>query len=50
MRNSQSQELTHPLPVIRAKELVNFSKSNQYQSLLRKGLPLKPSTPTQAAK
>ena len=34
------QELTHPLPVIRARELVKFSQSPQYLGLVRRGLPL----------
>lgn len=34
------QELTHPLPVVRARELVKFSESPQYLGLVRRGLPL----------
>lgn len=40
LKNSQSEELTHPLPVIRARELVKFSKSAQYLGLLRRGVQL----------
>ncbi|CAN0412726.1 unnamed protein product, partial [Hapterophycus canaliculatus] len=37
---SEPQELTHPLPVVRARELVKFSQSPQYLGLVRRGLPL----------
>ncbi|CAN0278935.1 unnamed protein product [Ectocarpus sp. 6 AP-2014] len=40
LKREQSLELTHPLPVVRARELVKFSESPQYLGLVRRGLPL----------
>jgi Zn-dependent protease with chaperone function len=39
MRQSQMREATHPLPIMRARELERFAGSSQYKSLLDRGKP-----------
>jgi hypothetical protein len=41
LRDSQSLELTHPLPVVRAQELYKWAKSAQYLGLIRRAKALK---------
>jgi cobalamin biosynthesis Mg chelatase CobN len=41
LRDSQSLELTHPLPVVRAQELDKWAKSAQYLGLIRRAKALK---------
>jgi hypothetical protein len=41
LRDSQSLELTHPLPVVRAQELDKWAKSSQYTGLIRRAKALK---------
>lgn len=36
-RMQQTRELTHPLPIMRARELGRFAKSDQYTALLERG-------------
>lgn len=35
MRNAQTRQLSHPLPVLRAREIDQWSKSQEYKSLLQ---------------
>lgn len=35
-RNAQTRQLSHPLPVLRAKEIDEWSRSQEYQSLLKR--------------
>lgn len=39
MRQSQMREATHPLPIMRARELERFADSTQYKALLDRGKP-----------
>lgn len=39
VRQSQLREATHPLPILRARELQNFAASKQYVELLARGKP-----------
>ncbi|KAL9162882.1 hypothetical protein ABFS82_06G006600 [Erythranthe guttata] len=36
IRNAQTRQLSHPLPVLRAREIDEWSKSPEYQSLLKR--------------
>ncbi|MFQ6631282.1 hypothetical protein Gotur_009154 [Gossypium turneri] len=36
MRNAQTRQLSHPLPVLRAREIDEWSRSNEYRSLLKR--------------
>ncbi|KAL7137720.1 hypothetical protein ABFS83_10G111700 [Erythranthe nasuta] len=36
IRNAQTSQLSHPLPVLRAREIDEWSKSPEYQSLLKR--------------
>ncbi|XP_051121012.1 plastoglobule-localized metallopeptidase 48, chloroplastic [Andrographis paniculata] len=36
IRNAQARQLSHPLPVLRAREIDEWSRSGEYQSLLKK--------------
>lgn len=38
LRNAQTRALSHPLPVLRAREIDRWSTSNQYNELLERGL------------
>ncbi|XP_078434039.1 peptidase family M48 family protein [Wolffia australiana] len=40
IRNAQTRQLSHPLPVLRAREIDEWSKSREYKSLLNKASPL----------
>ncbi|MBA0880898.1 hypothetical protein Goshw_006768 [Gossypium schwendimanii] len=35
VRNAQMQQLSHPLPVLHAREIDEWSRSNEYRSLLK---------------
>lgn len=35
-RNAQTKQLSHPLPVLRAREIDTWSRGQEYQSLLRR--------------
>ncbi len=37
LRNAQVSQLTHPLPVMRAREIVDYAKSQEYKTLLKRG-------------
>ncbi|KAJ4831131.1 hypothetical protein Tsubulata_000662 [Turnera subulata] len=36
IRNAQTRELSHPLPVLRAREIDEWSRSQEYQALLKR--------------
>ncbi|TYG63023.1 hypothetical protein ES288_D07G278500v1 [Gossypium darwinii] len=36
IRNAQTRQLSHPLPVLRAREIDEWSRSNEYRSLLKR--------------
>ncbi|KAK9090126.1 hypothetical protein Sjap_023303 [Stephania japonica] len=38
--NAQTRQLSHPLPVLRAREIDEWSRSQEYQSLLRRAIQL----------
>lgn len=40
MRESMTASATHPLPILRVRELKRWSESNQFRALLRSGKPL----------
>lgn len=40
LRNAQSSQLSHPLPVLRAKEIDRWAQSDEYMQLLARGTPL----------
>ncbi|XP_077228024.1 peptidase family M48 family protein [Tasmannia lanceolata] len=40
IRNAQTRQLSHPLPVLRAREIDQWSRSQEYQSLLRRATRL----------
>ncbi|KAK1282778.1 hypothetical protein QJS10_CPB22g00645 [Acorus calamus] len=44
IRNAQTRQLSHPLPVLRAREIDEWSRSEEYRSLLRSAVKL--SAPT----
>ena len=35
--NSRSREMTHPVPVLRAREVDRWASSSEYKSIMRKG-------------
>ncbi|XP_022928321.1 uncharacterized protein LOC111435181 [Cucurbita moschata] len=37
IRNAQTRQLSHPLPVLRAREIDDWSKSQEYKNLLKRG-------------
>ena len=37
LRNAQVSQLTHPLPVMRAREVEEWSRSHEYKKLLKRG-------------
>ncbi|GAA0147877.1 metalloprotease [Lithospermum erythrorhizon] len=41
MRNAQTRQLSHPLPVLRAREIDDWSRSPEYTSLLKRAIQLK---------
>ncbi|KAL2523216.1 Peptidase family M48 family protein [Forsythia ovata] len=41
IRNAQTRQLSHPLPVLRAREIDEWSRSKEYQSLLNHVTPVK---------
>ena len=43
LRNAQNRQLSHPLPVMRAREIDRWANSPEYKKLLRKGI--KPAAP-----
>ncbi|KMT09091.1 hypothetical protein BVRB_6g131990 [Beta vulgaris subsp. vulgaris] len=40
MRNAQTRQLSHPLPVLRAREIDEWSRSREYNSLLKRAVPM----------
>jgi Zn-dependent protease with chaperone function len=40
LRQTNAQTLTHPLPVVRVRELDSWSRSDQYRQLISKGRPV----------
>lgn len=40
IRNAQTRQLSHPLPVLRAREIDEWSRSKEYQSLLNRVTPV----------
>lgn len=36
IRNAQTRQLSHPLPVLRAREIDEWSRSNDYRGLLKR--------------
>ncbi|KAK9113457.1 hypothetical protein Syun_020254 [Stephania yunnanensis] len=40
IRNAQTRQLSHPLPVLRAREIDEWSRSQEYHSLLRRAIHL----------
>ncbi|KAL9276969.1 hypothetical protein ACSQ67_025483 [Phaseolus vulgaris] len=41
IRNAQTRQLSHPLPVLRASEIDEWSKTPAYKSLLKRGIQIK---------
>ncbi|KAK2413584.1 Peptidase family M48 family protein [Trifolium repens] len=41
IRNAQTSQLSHPLPVLRASEIDEWSRSSAYRSLLKQGKPIR---------
>lgn len=41
IRNAQTSQLSHPLPVLRAREIDEWSRSQEYRSLLTRGTQIK---------
>ncbi|KAI9121208.1 hypothetical protein K1719_008241 [Acacia pycnantha] len=41
LRNAQTSQLSHPLPVLRAREIDEWSRSPAYKSLLKRGIAIK---------
>ena len=37
LRNAQVSQLTHPLPVMRAREIEQWSRSPEYKKLIKRG-------------
>eukprot|EP00899_Mesostigma_viride_P003773 jgi/Mesvir1/13397/Mv16486-RA.1 len=44
LRNAHTRQLSHPLPVMRAREIDAWSRGEQYQGILRTGRPIRPET------
>ncbi|KAL0906739.1 hypothetical protein M5K25_025257 [Dendrobium thyrsiflorum] len=42
IRNAQTSQLSHPLPIFRAREIDEWSRSSEYQSLLKRATQYKP--------
>lgn len=40
IRNAQTRQLSHPLPVLRAREIDEWSRSQDYRSLLKRAMPI----------
>jgi len=40
LRQTNAQTLTHPLPVVRVRELDTWSRSDEYRQLISKGRPV----------
>ncbi|WOL12838.1 hypothetical protein Cni_G21606 [Canna indica] len=40
IRNAQTRQLSHPLPVLRAREIDDWSRSQEYKFLLKRGVQL----------
>ncbi|XP_057541936.1 plastoglobule-localized metallopeptidase 48, chloroplastic [Amaranthus tricolor] len=40
IRNAQTRQLSHPLPVLRAREIDEWSRSREYNFLLQRGMPM----------
>ncbi|EHA8590073.1 hypothetical protein COCNU_scaffold014693G000010 [Cocos nucifera] len=38
IRNAQTRQLSHPLPVLRAREIDEWSRSQEYKSLLKRAI------------
>lgn len=38
IRNAQTRQLSHPLPVLRAREIDEWSKSQEYQYLVKRAM------------
>jgi len=47
VRHNQERDATHPLPILRARELERFASSEQYRALLARGKPI--SVPSRAS-
>ncbi|PKA55542.1 hypothetical protein AXF42_Ash006744 [Apostasia shenzhenica] len=41
IRNAQTRQLSHPLPILRAREIDEWSRSQEYQSLLKRAMQFK---------
>lgn len=41
IRNAQTSQLSHPLPVLRASEIDEWSRSSAYKSILKRGIPIR---------
>lgn len=41
IRNAQTRQLSHPLPVLRASEIDEWSRTPAYKSLLKRGIQIK---------
>ncbi|TMW91233.1 hypothetical protein EJD97_014585 [Solanum chilense] len=42
IRNAQTRQLSHPLPVLRAREIDEWSRSQEYRSLLQRAIQVNP--------
>ncbi|KAL4192454.1 hypothetical protein AMTRI_Chr06g194320 [Amborella trichopoda] len=42
IRNAQTRQLSHPLPVLRAREIDQWSRSQEYKSLLKRAMSANP--------
>ncbi|KAL2906882.1 Protease HtpX-like protein [Bienertia sinuspersici] len=40
IRNAQTRQLSHPLPVLRAREIDEWSRSQEYNSLMKRAMPM----------
>ncbi|GLU11469.1 hypothetical protein SLE2022_282100 [Rubroshorea leprosula] len=40
IRNAQTRQLSHPLPVLRAREIDEWSRSSDYKNLLKRAMPV----------
>ncbi|KAK7848009.1 protease htpx like protein 2 [Quercus suber] len=40
IRNAQTRQLSHPLPVLRAREIDEWSRSQDYRSILKRAMPI----------
>lgn len=39
-RNAQTRQLSHPLPVLRAREIDEWSRSQEYRTLLQRAIQM----------